>query len=460
MADEIQVSFVAVGQQRVVSAFDQVSSASLKSEQTIKRFDATNDAAFKRLNEGVSRGARAIGVFSMAASAAEPALGKLGSAAMRTAETVMSFGTYLGGPWGIALGAAVAATSLFASALNNVEEQAKQADAAVARLKERNKAAAEAKEFAEWSAPQSAIFFPGDPRFKDALNKHGAKVDKRGRLIDPNAPIGGPAKGPGAGPEFEAMQRREENEARMRALTAADAESRARVASADAMMAGRGFEDPSKAADATRAKLDREFDLQREHNERMKSQADEINDHYEKLDQQAMERAQLVRSTASAAFGAVASSAGSALNKLAAGQKTSVKEFIGGIGQALVAQGTADMARAGAMFFDPLRAGFAPGLLAAAGVEIAVGMGMGAAGASGGGGGGGARAPHARRGESGGDYLDRTRAESPSARRGGGGGTTVVQQSFNVPTVISYTDEQARAMQRAAREGARHGVRV
>ncbi len=472
--DVIEVRFKATADGAVVAAYDKIAAASTKTEATIKKFDAANDNAFKRLNDGASKGVRALGSFANAASQAEPALGKFAATAAQAAGTITQFGMYMGtgGPWGVAMAAGVGALAILTAGLNENKISADEA-------RKSNEAFAKAQ--MEQSARAAESRASNDPYLKALQQRRNAEPPKSadealaesyraeteraeaaanasGKVYDS---VGdGGRGGKRADAEFQAAQRRSENERRMRALDAADAESRARVASADAMMAGRGFEDPSKAGDATRAKLDAEFDLQREHNERMKSTADEINEHYAKLDEQAAARAQLTRDTAGKAFGAVASSAASALNKMAAGQKASLKEFIGGIGQALVAQGTADLARAGAMLFIPGLQGNAGGLAAAAAVEIAVGMGMGAAGASGGGGGGGgARGPHANRGESGGEFLDRTRAASPTTSRsssGGSGGTTVV--NVHMPTVISPSVEDGIRIKHALREAQRAGV--
>jgi hypothetical protein len=463
--DVIEVRFKATADGAVVAAYDKIAAASTKTEATIKRFDAANDNAFRRMNEGVSKGARAIGAFSMAASQAEPALGKLGSTAMRTAETVMSFGTYLGGPWGIALGLAVGAVGLLTAEFASQEERVK---------KTREEYERYLKLYTEQEAKEKALR-PGvvtdttsslvDLRSKagkDALFEHyqsGGSAVKGNKLVDPSAE-GGSGKGPGAGPEFEAMQRRSENEQRMRDLDRTDAESRARVASADAMMQGRGFEDPSKAGDATRAKLDREFDLQREHNERMKSEADEINEHYAKLDAEAAQRTQFGRQVASDAFKATASVGLDAFRKLAQGHKMSAKEALAAIGDTLAASGQGHMLQAGAYAFIPGMQGNAGGLFAAGALEFAFGVGLGAAASGGrGGGGGGSRAPHARSGESGGDYLDRTRAASPTTSRGGsvgGGGTTVVNVSM--PTVVSPNADDGARVKAALREAERAGV--
>ncbi len=469
--DIIEVRFKATADGAVVQAYDRIAAATVKTETAVKRMDAANDNAFKRMNDGAGKGVRALGVFANAARDAEPALGKFAATAAQAAGTITQFGMYMGtgGPWGIALAAGIGALSLLTSGLNEnkiAADEARKSNEAFAKAqaeqaqKEADNRAAKDPYLAALAANRNAPMSADEIqalKYQDDFNRQLAAAGGDG-AADKTFRTGDLGEGGGRRAararfntaDIAAMQRGDANRARIAALNAPAADPLAAQEAAG-----------TRAADATRAKLSAEFDAQNEHHQRLRELAVDTNAEYERLDQEAMERAQLVRQTAANAFGAVASAGGNALNKLAAGQKTSVKEFVGSIGQALVAQGTADVARAGAMFFDPLRAGFAPGLLAAAGVEIAVGMGMGAAGASGGGGGGGARAPHARRGESGGEFLDRTRAASPTtSRQGGGGGATIINQNFNTPTVIAVTDEDAARMQRAAREGARHGVRV
>ncbi len=457
--DVIEVRFKATADGAVVAAYDKIAAASTKTEATIKRFDAANDNAFKRLNDATSKGARAIGVFSMAASQAEPALGKLGSTAMRTAETVMSFGAYLGGPWGIAIGGAVAAVGLLTTYLGNQEEAANRAAEAMKRQAEEG-----AKIVAQRGAAQTAYLqsvtsgaeLRAGETDLEKIEREAAEAEKYGLIGSASSGRGKR----GAGPEFEAMQRREENERRMRDLGRADAESRARVASADAMMAGRGFEDPSKAGDATAKKLDAEFDLQNEHHQRMRALNEDTHAEFEKLDQAAAQRAQQNRQVMSDAFQGVAAVGLGAFRKLAQGHKMSGKEAMAAIGDALAASGQAHMLQAGAYAFIPGMQANAGGLFAAGALEFAFGVGLGAMGArGGGGGGGGSRAPHARSGESGGDYLDRTRAASPTTARGGSGshgGTTVINVSM--PTVVSPSADDGARVKAALREADRAGV--
>ena len=468
-AEVISITFRADGQRGVVTAFDQVSSASVKSEQSVKKFDETSQRSFKNFNEAASKGARAVGVFSMAASAAEPALGKLGSAAMRTAESVMSFGSYLGGPWGIAIGAAVAAVSLLTQHLS---DNKKEAEAAAEAQSKFAKASAEAN-FANMQAEQAALKRfnalaesvvgkpPGTPATLEEVNRIEEETRKREALLG----IKSDNVGGGKRAAFKAPRQTDFTGGtgdRM-FLDQQIADSQDRMARFDRMGGGIDEAKIKAAGDDARRKADLQFE--KSHQDNLIAEWRRADMEKARIDQEAQERSRRTREIASNAFGAVSAAGANALNKLARGQKTSLKEFVGTIGAALVAQGTADVARAGAMFFDPLRAGFAPGLLAAAGTEIAVGMSMGAASAGGGGGGAGGASrgvrgvDYAARGESGGDYLDRTRASSPS-RRGGSssGGVTVVNQTLQVSSVVPHTEDQARALAKIVRDGALHGA--
>ncbi len=450
--DVIAVRWQSVGDAQVLGAFDKVTAASMKADASVKQMDT----GFSNLNVGASKAARAIGVFSMAAGSAAPELTKLGSAAMRTAETVTSFGTYLGGPWGIAVGVAVAGVSLFSQALASNKKAAE--EAATAQMKFAQ-AAVEAE--AERAKRQAS-----DPYLKALADRAAAESDTSQQEAYEKANeanifdrIGANGKGkPRADSEFAAMQRRDAMRSQLRGLSDLEGEP----SRADALQAQ--LDAPERAAEATRKKLDAQFEVERTHQQRLVELRTDTDAQFQKIDEAAAQRAETNRHLASTAFTSVATVGVGALQKLAKGQKTSMKEFIGGIGDLLVAQGTADLARAGAMLFIPGLQGNAGGLASAAAIEISTGIGMGAVGASGGGGGGRSRAPHAARGQSGEDYMDSTRARASSpgtAYRGYGGsygsGQTNVTNIYT-PAIIAPTADHGVLITQALREKDRAGL--
>ncbi len=468
--DVIQVRFEAVNQAVAVRAFEQISASSAATEKRMETFDRSvrkSDDTFKRLNDGTSKAAKAMGVFSMAMNGAGAEFGKFGSGALRVAETVMSFGTYLGGPWGIALGAAVGAVSLLSAAFGDATKKAETLDEALANIggnktptQMARLVAAEGRNAeARRRALNDTGFFESVAGRSTHTGTTLADVEAQEKAAEARGQIfertGGGKGGKRSDFEFESAQRRAETEQRLRALSA----QQNQPSRADALQAQ--IDAPEKKAAETAAKIDAQFAQQRLDRER--DTADQLveieRDRLDRMTAMQEQAAAQQREVAIGAVSAVASVSANALHEAIKGHKMSARAIASSIGDALWADGMANLLKAGAMAFIPGFQGNAGGLAAAASAEIAFAGLLGAA-TRGGGGASHVRAPHAGRGESGGDFLDRTRAESPSASSRSSGGTTVIQtNNFVSPAVMSPpTAEHGVWIEHAKKEKERAGL--
>lgn len=489
----IRIRFEAQNEQAAVTAFDRVAKSAATSEASVKRFDSSaklvaNDT-FKQLNDASARSARLIGAFGSAAGAAIPQLGGLGSAVTRSAEVITSMGAYLGGPWGIAIGAAVAAVGLLSAAFKDAEKDAETLEEAIANIG-KNKtdvqiarlAQVEAKNYAaRLKALSDSGFFKSVTESNKGVtladvNAAEAAADKAGLIFDRSNKDGGKKKEPG---EFTAFGLWDENSPEAAWLKRRDAADKSaqqlrdidrQVTDNAIAEANRGvsaqLESIRTRSDARKAALAEEIDAERQaHAEmiRIATQADE----------EIVQSSQQKRQVAIDVAQTTASVGIDAIHKLVKGHKVSAKEIIATFGDQMVAKGTGHILEAAAFAFIPGMQASAGGLAAAGAAEVGFGLVLGAAtrgggsGGSGGGGGGYGGGYGGGRVFAGGTSDDVSpnvdkygrpvsRAMSPGGY--GGSGANVTNINVQMSSLLRPTEEDGKHVRRAIEEAQRAGI--
>lgn len=446
MADDITVRFQAVGGAALAAEFEKVSAASVKTEKAVSGVDAATQKTgetFARTAPNaakfygdMSKALAIAGRFAVALNGIDGLLGQTGNSFIAAAGSIGAWGAAFG-PAGAAAGGLIEAIKLLKSNLENVTaEFEKQTDDAVsraiARANQRKLAAGIVTE------EKGTISYAGSSGFNQKLEASGfgkyATKDTR--------PAGRATPQPNDDTAFETQQRSDAVTAQLEHLDKMDAQFAA------------SREEREHAAweareELRQRELDEKFNSYNEDLEAWREAEEERNALAEAFAQQHAEREKLKKMVAIDALQSMASVGISALQKLAKGEKVSTKEILAALGDQLVARGTGHVLEGIAMSVMGLPSG--PPLIAAGSAEVAFGIGLGAAG-SGGAKSGGAAAGYQGSGGRG------PASPNVSTRDRSYGDTRPIVVNYNMPTVTSPTEDDARRLQRVQDEGRRFGV--
>lgn len=398
---------------------------------------AANDN-YKKLSETASKTATTVAAFGGALGRLDPQLGAFGAAVGRASGSVQAMTAVLGGPWGLAIGAAVTALGLFAEHMRDAKDETDEFTRAI----EENQAAIERAQalrgtkgrYAATMLQASDILADASGLTDDAQRKNleaiVKKYEETGGIGDNIAD-----KKPGKDPNdpFLSMQRRDAVDAQLKKLRGMEGGGD-KSAGMDAVARRKAENEAFLEADKDR--FAETLELARENDRELAEIDDQRRKRYDEL-----------RAAGFSTFSAVASHGLNSFQMLAKGQKQSVREIVSGIGDTIAAQGQGHLLLGLANAFIPGMQGTSAGLIGIGTAEIVAGAAMGAAtrggGRGGGGGGGGGR----------------SRSESPisaSASAGSGGGPTTV--IVNMPTVVSPDANVAAMIVKHIDEGMRAGT--
>ncbi len=407
---------------------------------------AANDNA-KKLSEGASKTATTFAALGGSLRTINPLVGEFGEAVGRSAGSIQAMTAVLGGGVGLAVGGAIAAMGLFASAMEAASQRSKELAEWQAKV------AKEAKDASDALTASSKSYFDivrGEVQIQNdiaetkrrigELAQQGGFDTQRAGGIDfyaGNLTTGQKKQLTGLqtrlgslNTELLAEQERKRKEAEAAAKRggsdgpAANAFGITEYTRNQGQLTGGTSEIESyKKAQALLEQqqkdvLDRKKQENADFLEANKSAFDQTLEDARAYD---AEKAQIddaqkkrydeLRGAGVSTFSAVAAQGLEAFHKLAKGQKTSVREIISGIGDTIWAQGIGHLLLGTANAFIPGMQGTSAGLIGVGLAEMAVGLGMGAATRGSGAGGG------------------RGRSESPlvnSPQQGGGGGNTYI----------------------------------
>lgn len=424
---------------------------------------ASNSAAkvandnFATLSVNAARGSQALGAFGSAAAAISPEMGVLGASVSRASGVIGAMTASLGGAAGIAAGGLVAAVGAVAYALREASK-----DMAAFR-EEVDKANAAADE----------AFFERGQRYLKAQADQAAKLAQDLRLSSAEASVGGPSgasgsagntaalaaiakaekeafggstRDPNAKPfqrpdaEFDAVQRREENDARIRALDD----------QAEAYRRDQRDRELAAANESKRAETDayiEELDRRNVARQRFLRQSAEEEQRNTQLTAARWEES---RKAGMQVYSSISGAAAGAFAQIAAGQKVTLAAFLQSLGSQMVGEGTKFIFEG--LAFTLLGNPAGPGLLAVGGAEVAAGAALAA--------GGGAAAPSAPSGGGGAGaapYGGPAAPAAPSTETGAQAPQiTYVNNQF--PAIIAPSAEDARRVEQAEAERRRLGL--
>lgn len=435
--DTIAIHFKADGVADVTGAFDRVSTAATKTGATVADFGA----------KLTGKGAQAVGAFGAALSTAIPEIGGFTSAIGRASGVIGSMTALLGGPWGLAIGAAVTAVGLLSAAFAKARDDAEELNKALAQTTGGPSGSARADN-AHAAALGRAGFFDSVTRSahsRETIEDVNAAEARQSSMIFDR--VGSDAKGAGAkrADPFADVQRRAAVEKQLADLRSQ--ETQAEMA--------RARSESDVRIEQTKRRIDLEIQMERDHHAEIISAAKSRDAELAQIDAETEKREQQKRTVAVGAFGAVATSGISALQKLAKGQKTSAKEFIASVGDQIVAKGTGHILEGVALAVTPGLWASGPPLIAAGAAEVAFGIGLGAASR-----GGGSSSSPGSRSTPYGYASDRAGGgpASPTVRPGQSVGNERVRVvNVNMPTVVSPTADDGRRVGRAIQELERSG---
>ena len=485
-ADESAMRMAAVAQSFKTADKAQASYASTAkvANDNMARFNRTNEAS-----------ARALNILAGSFRGLNPQLDALQDGVMAASGTIKSLTALLGGPLGIALGAATAAVALMGQAWSRSAEQAEEykkaaEEAAKAMSYEgRLKAIMESKDAA---ALQRKLTQGGasPEQYQARLEELKGKIDASGGLTYGKGALqdqyrevmnaarltaqqekdraelereidvaggmpssgGGASASSGGGWKSQRFDPSRPNDDPSKMLAALDAEAKSRVDAQkqleDASKEARKQHlDEMKALDKDYADFESSIAEQRVETERLRASEQEAIKEAEA--QQDAARRQMMISIA----GATANALTGELAKMAKGHKANAGAMIESIGDFMVADGTRAMLQGAVMSANPLTPGIGGGLIAAGAVELAAGLALGAVGARSGG--SNSRPSGSGGAGSGQGASAQGRATSPYASSGNalqGGSQTVI---VNMPTVVSPSAEDGRRVQQATEKANR-----
>ena len=126
MAEEaIKYTITATGAEQTAKAFERVAGSQ----------KAANDQ-FKTLSVNASKSAVTFAALGGSLGRIAPEFGALGTAVGRASGAIQAMTSVLGGPWGVAIGAAVAGLGLFSEWLRSTREEAEKTNTSVSELAE------------------------------------------------------------------------------------------------------------------------------------------------------------------------------------------------------------------------------------------------------------------------------------------------------------------------------------
>lgn len=410
-----------------------------------------NSRAFDQLAQRGQRVTQTLGAIGLSLGRLEPSFGALGASVGRATGAIGSMTALLGGPWGLAIGAGIAALGFFSEAMRNAEKSTE------ALTEDMRKQAYEAMKLAQ---AREQVFPIGgarvgasqaaDRRYRRNQNiqaqlaaavNYGGGVTNDQSLADLEAQVALAEKQGQIGPNIEdrkgsgvnsgeAYNELLQQQARARFRATADRyrmDRMGRVADLGAMSQDTLAENRKGLNAQFGAGLENSFDNQL-------SQLDEMTAAYDALGQAGQD-----------AFKDIGAASIQALAAVARGEKDAGKMLLATIGNTLVGRGTDALWQGIIMSANPLTPGLGAPLIAAGTAAIAAGIALGAAGASGGGGGGG------------GNSRPASPAATPNNQtyNASGGQRSVI---VNMPTVVAPGPQDGARVRAALREADRHGV--
>lgn len=446
MAEEaIRYRISADGAETTARAFDKVAGSQ----------KAANDQ-FKTLSINAARSAQTMSALGATLTRISPELGGFGTAVGRASSAIMGMTTVIGGPAGLIAGGLVAGLGLLVESLRNTktaEEELAESTARTTALLDKQRAAA------ELTAAAIAGRIEGNRRMTDARlrglresgffdsvtspsgafgeeeykKRNAAELSRINELENASGFEDAKAKKTGD-PLFEAMQRRDATNRQLAALNKMDTGRSA--------FGGDGGRSALEAKEAENVAF---LDRHRQFREDLLEEDRRYHESNAALEAEAHKRREQYQAVAIDAAQSFERVSISGMQKIAKGQKFTVKELLSGIGDEMVAGGTKwIMEGTGRLIASYGTDPSGWGLIGLGGAEVAFGLGLGAMTRAGGGG-----------GAAGGRQQ---RPMSPIGSGGGGGLSEPQTIIINMPTVVSPGPQDGVRVQQALDEARRAGL--
>lgn len=429
MGDEaIRYTITATGADATAKAFERVAGSQ----------KVANDQ-FKQLSQHASKTAVTFAALGGSLGRVTPEFGALGSAVGRASGAIQAMTGVLGGPWGIAVGAAIAALGLLSESMRKSREETEAATKAIGdnAEAERERIRSRFEMQAKYRASQqeatdllTAASGLDDQANLEAVNKLAERYEKQG-MIDDNIPDKERTRQPD--PLFAAMQRRDATNHQLAALNKMDTGRSA--------FGGDGGRAALEAKEADNVAF---LDAHRSFREDLLEEDRRYHEANAALEAEAAKRRERYQGVAIDAAQSLERVSISGMQKIAKGQKFTVRELLSGIGDEMVAGGTKwIMEGTGRLIASYGTDPSGWGLIGLGSAEVGFGLGLGAA---------------TRAGSPGGSAGGRQRPMSPMGGGGGGGPSEPQHITINMPTVVSPGPQDGVRVQQALDEARRSGL--
>lgn len=402
---------------------------------------------FKVLSASASKSATTLAALGGSLGRIAPEFGALGQAVGRASGAIQGMTGVLGGPWGLAIGAAVAGLGLFSEWLRSTREEAEKTTTSVSDLAGELadiRSKMDARRQFRASMEEAGDIFAGASGLDDKANLEAleAYIKSHEGLIDENVTD---KKGPRRA-TFAELQRRAQTERQLEAL-----DKLGRGQSVDQMYAGADRAQGRLAAgaagmqaDARQSVIDAQVNAHRKLREDLLDLDRQYYEDNAKLEAEAAKNRERYQAVAIDAAQSLERVSISGMQKIAKGQKFTVRELLSGVGDEMVAGGTKwVMEGTGRLIASYGTDPSGWGLIGLGTAEVGFGLGLGAATRPGGAGSAGG---------------GRQRPMSPLGSGGGGGSGEPQHITINMPTVVSPGPQDGVRVQQALDEGRRAGL--